>query len=307
MKKKPNQTDAGAKMNLLELFCDVDDFCLRFEPTWDSFLISSKFRSRQRKRKMSLSEMMTILIHFHQERHRDFKTFYLNYVERYLSSHFPNLYSYQRFIHLMPETLLPLVGYSHLKKGKCTGISFIDSTALRVCHNKRIPRHKTFKKVAARGKSSMGWFFGFKLHLVSNEKGELLDYRFTPGNHDDRSVFPDLVREVFGKLYGDKGYISKDWTEKLQELGVSLIYPIRSNMKPKMMSLFDRLMLRKRVIVESVIDQLKNVSQLEHSRHRGLGQFMAHGISALIAYLVKPTKPSLNLREEEYSLLPVVC
>ena len=293
-------------MNLLELFCDVDDFCLKFEPEWHQFLLSEGLRKRRRKRKMSLSEMMTILILFHQQRYRDFKSFYLKHVCLHLRSDLPELYSYSRFVELIPLALLPMLGYCESKKGDCTGLSFIDATSLKVCDNRRIHSHKTFKGLAQRGKTSMGWFFGFKLHLVTNERGELLSYRFTPGNHDDRSLFPEFVEQLFGKLYGDRGYISKDWVEKLKALGISLIYPARKNMKPQLISLFDRLLLRKRVIIESVFDQLKNISQLEHTRHRGLGQFMTHSVAALVAYSLQPSKPSLNLEQSDFSLLPAL-
>ncbi len=304
-KQTLNQTQV-LEMTLLELFCDVDDFCLSFEPQYNHFLLSEGIRKRRRKRKMSMSEMMTILIFFHQERYRDFKTFYLNHVQVHLRSDFPQTFSYSRFVELIPSVLQPMIAYSHSKKGRCTGLSFIDATSLKVCHNRRIPSHKTFDGLAKRGKTSMGWFFGFKLHLVINEKGELLSYYFTPGNHDDRSVFPKVLSQVFGQLYGDRGYISKKWVEELKKQGIHLVYPARKNMKPKMISLFDRLMLRKRALIESVIDQLKNISQVEHSRHRGVGQFMTHSIAALIAYSLQPSKPSLKLERSEYSLLPAI-
>src|SRR5262249_11884614 len=153
--------------------------------------------------------------------------------------------------------------------GSCTGFSFIDSTSLDVCENRRIPQHRVFKDLAGRGKNSMGWFFGFKLHLVVNDCGEILNMKLTPANVDDRAPVPALVRGLFGKLVGDKGYISQALFEELFcHANLQLITRIKSNMKNKLISVFDKILLRKRSIIETVIDQLKNISQIEHSRHR---------------------------------------
>jgi len=165
-----------------------------------------------------------------------------------------------------------------------------------VCHNRRISRHKVFAGYATRGKTSMGWFFGFKLHLVVNDRGELLACRMTPGNTDDRAPVPRLVKRLFGWLYGDKGYISQRLVKELLEtLGLHFITKIRDNMKNHLVSLSDHVLLRKRAILESVIDQLKNISQIEHTRHRSLASLMVNLICGLIAYCHQPKKPSLHL------------
>lgn len=195
-------------MSLLELFCHVDDFCQAFEPQWRQSLLQQGTIKRVRQAQLSTSEIMTIVIHFHQARYRDFKTYYTDYVLVHLQDAFPQLVSYTRFVELMGRALVPLMAYFYYCKGRCTGISFVDSTPLAVCHNRRIPRHKVFAELAARGKTSMGWFYGFKLHLVVNDRGELLAVTLTPGNTDDRQPVPHMARELFGKLFGDKGYIS---------------------------------------------------------------------------------------------------
>ena len=161
-------------MSLLELFCAVDDFWQAFAPEWHQKLLASGQRQRIRARDLSESEMMTIVIHFHQARYRDFKTYYTQYVQVYLRRAFPKLISYERFVQLLPSILEPLCVFLHTCFGPCTGIAFIDSSALAVCDNRRIHSHKVFDGWAARGKTSMGWFFGFKLHLVVNDRGELL-------------------------------------------------------------------------------------------------------------------------------------
>lgn len=282
-------------MSLLELFCHVDDFCQLFEPLWRREQLASGLAQRQRGGELYLSEIMTLLIHFHQARFRDFKTYYTQYVQVYLSGEFPKLVSYGRFVQLMPSALVPLCAYLHTCYGTCSGIGFIDSTPLAVCHNRRIRQHKVFAGLAARGKSSVDWFFGFKLHLVVNDAGELLACRLTPGNTDDRTPVPLLAARLFGKLFGDKGYLSQALTEQLRQRGVQLITKLKANMKNRLMPLMDKLLLRKRAILETITDQLKNISQIEHTRHRSLANFMVNLLSGLIAYCHQPRKPSLHL------------
>ena len=282
-------------MSLLELFCAVDDFWQAFEPLWRQQQLASGARQRQRAGELCASEIMTIVIHFHQARYRDFKSYYTRYVQVHLRAEFPHLISYGRFIQRLPAVLQPLCVFLQTCFGPCSGIGFIDSTALAVCDNRRIPSHRVFAGLAARGKTSMGWFFGFKLHLLINDRGQLLAVRVTPGNVDDRKPVPALVKDLFGKLFGDKGYLSKPLREQLRDQGVELITRLKSNMKNQLMLLTDHILLRKRAIVESVIDQLKNISQIEHTRHRSPVNFMVHLIAGLIAYCFQPKKPSLGL------------
>jgi len=283
--------------SLLELFCDVDDFCQAFVPVWQKKQLEAGEIQRQRERSLSISEIMTILIHFHQSHYRDFKAYYLGYVQERLRAEFPGLVSYTRFVEFIPSVLIPLCVYLRQScLGTCTGISFIDSTPLAVCKNQRIHAHKVFAGLAQRGKTSTGWFFGFKLHLIFNDRGELLNLMLTPGNIDDRKPVPALVRELFGKLFADKGYISKQLFEELfLTFNVQLITGIRSNMQNVLMPLMDKILLRKRAIVETIIDQLKNISQIEHSRHRSPINFLVNLICGLIAYCCQPKKPSLGL------------
>ena len=289
-------------MSLLELFISVHDFWKDFGPYWHQQMLASGGIQRRRSGKLCPSEIMTIMIHFHQSRYRDFKSYYTRHVQLYLGSEFPGLVSYERFVALMPSVLVPLCAYLVRSYGSCTGISFIDSTPITVCHNKRIQSHHVFEGIAQRGKSSMGWFFGFKLHLVINDMGEVLACVLTPGNVDDRTPVPKLTKELFGKLFGDKGYISKALFDELFERGIQLITKLRSNMKNQVMVLSDKLLLRKRAIIESVNDQLKNISQIEHTRHRSPANFMVNLISGLIAYCHQPKKPSLRIERNNLQL-----
>jgi len=283
--------------SLLELFCDVDDFCQAFLPVWRKQLLTAGEIQRQRERSLSMSDVMTILIHFHQSHYRDFKAYYTDYVLERLRGEFPGLVSYTRFVEFIPSVLVPLCVYLRTScLGTCTGISFIDSTALAVCKNPRIHSHKVFAGLAERGKTSTDWFFGFKLHLIFNDRGELLNLMLTPGNVDDRKPVPKMVRKLFGKLFADKGYLSKRlFEELLRTFNVQLVTGIRSNMKNVLMPLMDKILLRKRAIAETIIDQLKNISQIEHSRHRSPINFLVNLLSGLIAYCHQPKKPSLGL------------
>ena len=170
---------------------------------------------------------------------------------------------------------------------------------IAVCHNRRISSHRVFAKTAERGKNSVGWFYGFKLHLIVNDERELLAVRLTAANVDDRTPVPKLVKELFGKLYGNKGYISQKLFDLLFADGVQLVTKIRKNMNNK-------LMLRKRAIIETIYDQLKNISQIEHARHGSGINFLLNIVSALIAYTHQEKKPSLNLRSPQLSDLPDV-
>ena len=283
--------------SLVEIFCHVDDFCQVFLPILEKKLISSGLQTRKRERSLTMSEIMTILIVFHQSHYRNFKAYYLEYVLPHLRGEFPGLVSYTRFVDFIPSALIPLCAYFKTTcLGDCTGISFIDSTSLDVCLNQRIASHKVFAGLAARGKTSTGWFFGFKLHLVINDRGELLNVTLTPANVDDRKPVPKLVRNLFGKVFGDKGYISQPLQEFLrQTVGVFFITKLKSNSKNRLpMTWVDRILLRRRAIVETVIDQLKNISQIEHSRHRSVSNFMVNLVCGLIAYAHQPKKPSLG-------------
>jgi hypothetical protein len=280
-------------MSLLELYCDVDDFCQQIEAYYPKVL-ETKAGQRLRQPGLSESELMTIVIHFHQSSYRHFKAYYCEHVQVHLSQEFPTLVSYSRFVQLMPRITLLLWAYVQCRSGHCTGISFVDSTALRVCTNPRINRHKVFAGLAARGQCSLGWFYGFKLHLVINEYGDILAFTLTPGNVDDRKPVPDLAKTLFGKLFGDKGYLSQSLFDSLFEHGLQLITNVRSNMKNRLLLLSDKLLLRKRYIIETINDQLKNQSQIEHSRHRSPVNFVVNVLAGLSAYLWQPKKPAIN-------------
>lgn len=290
-------------MDILPLFFEIDEFCREFEPLWRKRLLADGLKQRHRQRRLSLSEVMTILVLFHQSGYRNLKQFYLEFVCVYLSAEFPALVSYNRFVEFERDALLPLAAYLETRRGKCTGVSFIDSTKLSVCTNLRIPRHKQFAGFAGRGKTSVGWFYGFKLHLTISECGELLSWFITAGNVDDRRPVPGLAGKLWGKLFGDKGYISAPLKLLLQDQGVELLTKVKRNMKPQEISAVDKILLRKRSIIETVFDQLKNISQIEHPRHRSFWNFLVNIIAGLAAYSWREKKPGLDYNVKELALV----
>lgn len=281
--------------NLTVLFCLVDDFCKEFMPYWEKMMLQSSIKKRIRNSQLSPSEIMAIYIHFHQSHYRDFKNYYLNYVCKYLSKTFPHLVSYPRFVVSIKSVLVPLCFFLQSFSGEKTGIYFVDSTLIKSCHIKREKQHRVFRGIAQKAKSTIGWFYGFKLHLVINDKGELMAFQLTAGNVDDRKPVPNLVKTLMGKLVGDKGYISQKLFDTLLQQGLQLVTKIKKNMKNRLLTLWDKFLLRKRAVIESVNDQLKNISQIEHSRHRSIWNFLANILAALIAYMLQPKKPSIKL------------
>lgn len=280
-------------MDLTKLYCEVDDYINSIQNKNSYLLVSRRKRCKSNTPRLSLSEMITIVVWYHSSGFKNFKSFYLYLLSNHKRD-FPRLISYTRFIDWMPYLLLPMSGYLKSKMAKCTGISFVDSTPLKVCENIRIPRNKVFEGIAERSKSSMGWFFGFKLHLVINHCGEILSFSVTKGNTNDRVPVKKLCSRLTGKLYGDKGYLSKKLFDQLYGQGLELVTNVRSNMKNKLLTLEDKIRLRQRFIIETVNDLLKNVADLEHSRHRSPVNFMVNIIAALISYTLRAQKPQIR-------------
>ena len=279
---------------ITEIFYLTDEFWVEFQNSAKKHLLGNK---PKRKPRMSCSEVITLMIIFHNGGFRNMKHFYIHYVQVHLTHLFPETVSYNRFVELMQSAALPMTVFMKTCcLGQGTGISFIDSTPVRVCKNKRIKRNKVFKDIATVGKSTMGYFFGFKLHLVINDKGEVLNFVITQGHVDDRQPLKDqnFIKDLKGKLFADKGYISKELTQLLFMDGLHLITSIRNNMKNTLMEMKDKILLRKRSIIETVNDELKNICQIEHSRHRSFPNFITNLISGLIAYSFLPKKPAIK-------------
>lgn len=283
---------------LLHLFCTIDDLCKPIEASLAARALGgAKARRPTRTPSLSTSEVITILVSFHLSHYRTFKRYYTEFVAVHLRAEFPKAPSYQRFVEYIARAVAVLVSLVPRLFGQPTGISYIDSTPLPVCHNQRILSHRVFAGLAKRGKTSVGWFFGMKLHLVVSHEGELLAVRLTAGNRADLAETEALSKRLFGLLFGDKGYIGQDVRERLAKRGVRLLTKVRRKMKPLRMTAEERRYLRGRGLVETVIGELKAVCQISHSRHRSRANFLAHLLSGLAAYCFLPEKPKLRLRK----------
>lgn len=291
-------TSALTPTKLLNLFYLIDDFCKEIEPhIAKKAVLPSNKKTRKRAFLMSDSEIMTILVAFHLSQYRNLKAFYLM-VCREWKEHFPRTLSYNRFVERQKKVAVKLALFQKIHcSGKCTGCSIIDSTPIKVCHVKRSHRNKVFLGLAQKSKGTMGWYHGFKLHVIINDMGEIIEWKLTKSTTDDRIPLKDssFTKKIFGKLYGDKGYISKSLFDELFVDGIHLVTRIRKNMKNQLMDMRDKLMLRKRSLVETVNDELKNIVQIEHTRHRSFDGFCVNLIAALVAYHFLPKKPKLEL------------
>ena len=279
--------------DITALFYCIDEFCKIYEE-WERHKLIPKLGKRERAGKLSLSEMLCIEVLFHLSGFRDFKTFYEYGVGMKYKKYFNNLPCYARFVQIKGKLLLPMSILLQSLKGEKTGIYIVDSTSLKVCHNRRINNHKVFEGMAARGRTTMGWFYGFKLHVAINNKGEIMAIKFTAANTNDLAVLDEITKNLKGKVFGDKGYISKELFSKLWNRGLQLVTGIRRNMRNYLMPLIDKFMLRGRFIIESVFHIMKNHMNLEHTRHRSPLNFFINSLACLIAYSFRRNKPAFK-------------
>lgn len=280
---------------VVEIFCEIDDYCQLYFAKLNRRLLPNPQRVRKRDCRLHLSEIMTLMVLFHLSHYRTFKDYYHDCVLNELRAYFPRVVSYNRFVELMHTALLPLCGYLKARAGEETGVYYIDASALPVCHNKRISCNKVFKGLATMGKTTLGWFYGWKLHLVINHKGELMSFCLTPGHVDDRTPLERVFKKLKGLAFGDRGYISKEKYQKLLAKGLCLITKLKKNMKSRPLTALQALFLSKRGIVETVIDQLKALCHIQHTRHRSPTNFLVNLVSGLAAYVLRPRKPSIRL------------
>lgn len=283
-------------MKLTTIFYYTDEFCKQFEKEFNTHVLSEGNGKRARKQSLILSEVMTIASYYHCSGYKTFKDYYTKSAE--LKSAFPTMPSYNRFIELQQKACMPLAIFAKLQSSaECNGFSFIDSFPLRVSHEKRVYSHKTFRGLAAKGKTSTGWFYGFKLHVVINTKGEIIDFEITAGNVSDNNapVIEKLMQKVHGKVYGDKGYLlNENLFQKLYSGGVHVVTKIRKNMKNKLMDLGDKILLKKRGLIESVGAVFKEDLDIEHSRYRAPITLFINVFTALIAYSFQAKKPTIH-------------
>lgn len=271
-------------MVLTRIYYLVDNFCKIFNE-WEKAKLLPSNKIRYKSGNLSLAELLSIVLYFYLSPCKDFKNYYLYFLPAKYPDYF-KLVGYSRIIQLWPSLVLPLVILMHQLKGETTGIYFIDSTKLQICHNKRTSSNKVFGNKARMGKSSYGWFMGYKLHLIINNKGEIMAIKITKGNKSDLSCVSALTQGLQGKLFGDKGYISKDLFDKLMHRDLRLFTGIRKDMKNHLLELEDKILLRKRTLIESIFNVLKNRMHLEHTRHRSPLNFLVHILACIISYAI---------------------
>ena len=276
-----------------ELFCYIDDFCKGFEPWYEKQLLSDGKRKRRRGRKMSLSEMVTIMIGFHRSGMSCFK-YYYDAVLRDHREEFPVMVHYARFVKLIKQMTVVLMSLLKGLLGEQTEYMFVDGTPISVCHVNRRNRNKVFKGIAKLSKTSIGWFFGLKLHTVLNTKGDIVRIILTPGNTCERKALLKMATGLSGKLFGDKGYVSKDLFESLFQQNLTLYTKLKRGMKQMLIGLQEKIMLLKRGFIETVFSSIKGLNIFEHHRHRSFQNAFCHWFSALISYQLRDDKPSLE-------------
>jgi len=231
---------------------------------------------------------MTILVMFQSSRFMDFKNFYIGIVERYWKPYFPDMPGYTRFIAIMHRAMFVLSIFISVNKGQETGIYYIDSSCLPVCHLKRSKPHKTFKAIAEYGKTSVGWFFGLKVHLVINHLGSLIAFKITKGSRSDSKEAESMLSPLQGLAFGDKGYIGKQMFDRLMEQGLKLITRKRKNMKKQILPKAEQQLLNQRGLIETVIGHLKTHFHIWHTRHRSMSNAITHLVAAIASYVIEP-------------------
>ncbi|QHT65204.1 IS982 family transposase [Rhodocytophaga rosea] len=293
---------------LTEIYFEVDEFCKQNSLFLLQLLKEQGYYTKPYPCQLTLSEVMTILIYYHYSGYKTFKSYYIQMVSKQLRRDFPDLVAYHRFLELIPRAMLPM---SLLLKSRCgqashTGIYYMDSSPLQVCHPKRVHQHRTFKGLADWGKTSVGWFYGFKYHILLNHQGELLRFYFSKASVSDTrpKVLFFLTKGLQGSIFADKGYIvNAEKKAFVEQEGLQLITKARKNSKqPPSMDIYQKDYLAKRGMIASVIALHKQVANIEHSRHRSPVNAFAHRMAALVAYCFYPTKPAVSIYPQQWMI-----
>jgi hypothetical protein len=268
------------------LFCTIDDFFQKNEAIYWQYLKQENPKVRQRSGVLCLSEIIFIAVWYKNSQLHHFKAFY-GMIQRFYYKLFNALSSYQRMVHLINQHQLALQAlHISLTSSAQTACAWVDSTTLPVCKNQRIQRHKSLKKIATRAKSSMGWFYGCKLHVLVDAQGQFIQTQLSNGHTSDIKILPKLAQGYIGKIFGDRGYISETLKEKLVKQDIELITYHRKNMRPVKLSSEDEMMLRQRNKIETIFSLLKQQYNLVSSRHRSISGYLAGIYASLCAYQI---------------------
>jgi len=285
------------ELKVIQTFFEIDDFIISCEQFVEGKLIGSKSPHAVHEPGISTSEMMCIELLYHLSGFKCFQYYYEQAVKKgALQSYFPNAPSYSRFVQLKPRILSLMILYLNCcRLGRLCGLYYADSTSIAVCHNRRIHSNRVFTQKAKRGKTSTGWFYGFKLFLVVNAFGEIIKVMFTGANVADNNI--DQMVKLFDKLQGwlfaDKGFINQSAFEQLLQKGLQVVTGIRTNMKNKLMNFNQKLLLKKRGMIESINDILKTVCDIEHTRHRSPINALLNIFAGICAYTFLERLPNI--------------
>lgn len=286
---------------LTEIYVDIDDFCKTKMHLIAKALHHCGAYKKLHPSKLSLSEVMTILVYYHLSPYKNFKAYYTRHVSEDLKRDFPDLISYDRFVALIPRTLIPLMLYLayRCQRSLRTGIYYIDSTPLAACHPKRAHQHQTLKGFASWGRTSVGWFFGLKVHLLINHLGQLIHVRITDGSTHDANpkLLFELTHDMVGWVFGDKGYLLNTEKQAFVEYQGQVIFAAkpRKGMVKSDWPLAAKAWAAKRSLIETVIGQSKTVCNLEHTRHRSATNAFVNVYASLIAYSFYERKPTAKV------------
>lgn len=285
---------------LTEIYCDVDDFCKAQRSIIARALHHCGAYKKNHPSQLTLSELMTILIYYHLSPYKNLKAYYTRHVCTDLKRDFPDLVSYDRFVALIPRTLIPLMLYlaDRCRRSLRTGIYYIDSTPLAACHPKRAHQHRTLKGFASWGKTSVGWFFGLKMHLLINHLGQVIHVRITDGSTHDANpkVLFHLTNDLVGWVFGDKGYLLNSEKQAFVQYEGRVFFAAkpRQSMPASDLPLAAKRWAKKRGLIETVIGQSKQACNLEHSRHRSVSNSFVNVYAALVAYSFYERKPTAH-------------
>lgn len=280
---------------LIEIYVNCDDFLKDFLKSYFQNQITGK-KTVTREPCLSPSEIMSICIYYHLTGYKCFQYYYTEFVCKQLKPYFPNLVSYDRFVSLMPRVMpLFMIYLNTHRTGEETGIYYADSKKLPVCDNRRIKQHKVFTSIADRGKSSTGWFYGFKVFIIVNQYGQLMKCAVTKASKADNNL--EWMKTFFagfkGLMFTDKGFLSSKAFDFLYAKGLKLITGVRANMKNKFVNMKEKLLHKKRGMIEAVNDILMTVCDIDHTRHRSPLNFMVNLLSGLVAYTFFDKVPSI--------------
>jgi hypothetical protein len=283
---------------LISLYIEIDDLLKAYKV----FLTKRGLPEDQRPTRipaLSAAEICTILVAYHHSGYKCFEYYYRRVVLSTHQDYFPDAPTYERFLDYLPRVthLLYLWLFYTTCRAQRTGLYFIDSKKLEVCHIKREYSHRVFQGLAAKGKTSTGYFFGLnrvggRLHMVINNLGEIICFLITPGNVADNNhkALQYLLKGLQGVCVGDKGYLTTLF-EWFYEQELEIVKRPRKNMRTLPIANYKHQLINLRPVIESAFDIMGTICDIDHTRHRSPVNAVTHLLAGLVAYQHLPQKP----------------